>query len=451
MLKELKEFVPVNSGLHSIWAVAILYGASHKKEGQIFMIGQTREIVIVGGGIVGTLACLQLLERGWKVTMFDRVEPGTPAQTSWGNAGSISVGNVIPLGKPGFMTDGLVKLVSPNSPLLLPMTYLHRSLPWIFKVGSYANRMVAEQISKDIGALNMLSGDTWQNLRDDYGLQPFLAENGWLKLYESERSFKRTAGERRLMQELGIPFQVLSRSDIKDHEPEFSPIFAKAILQLSSLGINSPGSLMKRLQEIVRERGAEVIIKDIQSIGKAESGFVLQTACRPYSVRKLLLSSGAWSAKLAKMIGHNFPLETERGYHLFYDAGVPLKGPSINIDRYVAMSPMESGVRVTSCVELGGLSRGPDYGRIRRLSKFAVKALPKLQGMEGREWMGYRPSLPDSKPVIGKSTIHDGLFFAFGNGHLGMTQAAGTGKLIAQAINGEPASIPLDPFSPARF
>lgn len=410
-----------------------------------------KNITVLGGGIVGMMACLQLQRKGWQVTVIDRLEPGTPGQTSWGNAGSISVGNVTPLGKPGFLFDGLSKAISPNSPLLMPFSYLHRSLPWVLKVLRQSNKEKADSISRDIGALNILSGETWTGLLDDWDIRQFVANNGWLKLYENERSFKKTAHECRLMEEMDIPFQVMDRKDISDHEPELAPMFVGAILQKSSLGINSPGRLLGHLTDLARAQGAQIVRADIKAVRKAGDDFILVAQAAEHRTSRLLLASGAWSAKMAAMLGHDFPLETERGYHLFFDKHVPLKGPTINMDRYVAMSPVEGGVRVTSCVELGGLERAPQYDRMHRLSRFARKALPQLNACEGKEWMGYRPSLPDSKPVIGGSDSHKGLYFAFGNGHLGMTQAAGTGQLIAEHINREPTAIPLEPFAPNRF
>lgn len=410
-----------------------------------------KNITVLGGGIVGMMACLQLQHRGWQVTIIDRLEPGSPGQTSWGNAGSISIGNVTPLGKPGFLFDGLTKAMSPNSPLLMPLAYLHRSLPWVLKVLRQSNKQTADGISRDIGALNILSGEIWAGLLDDWNIRQFVANNGWLKLYESERSFKKTAHECRLMEEMNIPFQVLDRQDITDHEPELAPMFVGAILQKSSLGINSPGRLLGHLTALARAQGAQIVRADIKAVRKAGDDFILVAQAAEHRTSRLLLASGAWSAKMAAMLGHDFPLETERGYHLFYDRHVPLKGPTINMDRYVAMSPVEGGVRVTSCVELGGLERDPHYDRMHRLSRFARKALPQLASCDGKEWMGYRPSLPDSKPVIGRSDHHSGLFFAFGNGHLGMTQAAGTGRLIAELINREPTAISVEPFAPNRF
>lgn len=408
-------------------------------------------ISIVGGGIIGMMACLQLQKRGWQVTVFDRVQPGTPGQTSWGNAGSISIGNVTPLGKPGFLLDGMAKALSLNSPLLMPPAYMHKSIPWVLQVLQQSDHHAAEQISKEIGTLNSLSGEVWSGLLEELKLQSFVARNGWLKLYESEKSFQKTEAERRLMEDLGIPFQVMDRGEITEHDPAFSPIFSKAILQTGSLGINSPGRLMEHLSALAGQQGAEIVVENINSVTRSADGFALETDAGQHQTKSLLLASGAWSGEVAAQFGYDFPLETERGYHLFYERFVPLKGPSINMDRYVAMSPMEDGVRVTSCVELAGLKKDADYKRMHRLSKFAEKALPELKSCKTREWMGYRPSLPDSKPVIGKSDHQPGLYFAFGNGHLGMTQAAATGQLIAEIASREDTSIPVEPFSPYRF
>ncbi len=410
-----------------------------------------KEITIIGSGIVGVMACLYLQMDGWQVTLIDRFQPGDSGQTSWGNAGSISIGNVTPLGKPGILLDSASMLISKNSPLSMPVDYLHHSLPWLLKVLKTSGKNASTNIAKEICALNNVSGSAWRELIEKLGLSEFIAPNGWLKLYEKKASFEKTVTERKIMSDAGMDYEVLGEKEIQEHEPALAPIFSRAILQKGSLGINSPGKLMQRLAEIAKKKGAVFLNKEVASIRKRENGFELHVEGEVYTANKILVAAGAWSARLAKQLGHNIPLEAERGYHVFFDENIKLKGPSINMDRYVAMSSMEGGVRVTSCVELAGLEKAPNYNKIQHLSKFANKALPDLKKAGAKEWMGYRPSLPDSKPVIGKSDTCAGLFFAFGHGHLGMTQGAGTGKLISELIRNVPTTIPLSPFAASRF
>jgi len=412
---------------------------------------KTREVTILGAGIVGMMSGLHLLEKGFSVTLIDRHEPGDRDQTSYGNAGAISIGNMMPMGKPGFVKEGAGMLLDPLAPLMLPMTYWHRSFPWVAQVCVTGTEKKALATARAIGALNLVSAAAWRKSVADLKLEDLVRPNGWLKLYETEASFAKTRWEQQLMDELGIAYEVLDRQQICDREPDIAPVFHGALYQTESLAINNPGELMKRLAETAHSRGAIFHKADVRAIERQEDGYRLSLSDSTHDCARLLLTAGAWSQRLLGPLGYHIPLETERGYHLMFDSGASLSGPVINMDRYTAICPMAPKIRMTSCVELAGLDQPADYSRITKLAGVAQAFLPKLGGEITDRWMGYRPSLPDSRPVIGEASRDPGLFLAFGHGHLGMTQGAGTGQLVAELISQGQASLDLEPYSPARF
>jgi D-amino-acid dehydrogenase len=171
-----------------------------------------------------------------------------------------------------------------------------------------------------------------------------------------------------------------------------------------------------------------------------------------YPCAHAVICAGAWSTQLLADLGYAIPLESQRGYHVTIpQPGVAVSRPVIAADRKVFLTPMEDGLRVAGTVEFGGLERPPTRRRAHYLVRDVARVFPRAQvPVDWTFWMGHRPCLPDSMPVMGQSR-HRGLWLNFGHGHLGLTMSAPSGDILARAIRGEPANIDLAPFSFARF
>ncbi|WP_308909117.1 NAD(P)/FAD-dependent oxidoreductase [Pseudokordiimonas caeni] len=412
---------------------------------------QDRNVTIVGGGIIGLMTAYHLMERGIAVTIIDAVPPGDRAQTSYGNAGSISIGNVLPLGKPGFVMDGIRMTLDPESPLVMPVSYMPRIAPWLYKVWRASGPATVETSAKASALLSHESLEAWQALVADLKLGDLVRPDGWLKLYETEASFEKTAKERALMDRFGFGYRVLDPDALAELEPGIAPIYPKAILQTQSLAIRNPGRCVSALASHLLARGAAFTLGRVTHIERTEGGYYVKGEGIDHLARELVIAGGAWSNRLLKGLGISVPLETERGYHLMFDGGSGLSRPTVNMNRYFVLCPMEQGLRMTACVELAGLDAKPDYRRIRRLVAHAKRMLPGMATDERDQWLGFRPSMPDTRPVIGEASGHKGLYLAFGHGHMGMTHSAGTGRLLAGLIaSGEGGDV-LAPFTPSRF
>jgi len=412
---------------------------------------QDRKVTIVGGGVIGLMTAYHLIEHGIGVTIIDAVSPGDRSQTSYGNAGSISVGNVLPLGKPGFITDGIRMTLDPESPLVMPVSYMPRIAPWLFKVWRSSGAATVEDTAVATAALNQETLSAWTALVEKLGLNDLVRPDGWLKLYETEESFAKTAKERACMDRFGFTYRVLDRDALAELEPNIAPIYPKAILQTQSLAIRNPGRCIATLAGHLAARGVGFIKGKVANIAHTNDGYRITGEGLDHQARELVVAGGSWSNRLLAGVGINVPLETERGYHLMFDGVDTIGRPTVNMDRYFVLCPMEQGLRMTACVELAGLDAEPDYRRIRRLVAHARRMLPSMQADERDQWLGFRPSMPDTRPVIGEASNHKGLYLAFGHGHLGMTQSAGTGRMLAAMIAGQKPGADLAPFSPARY
>ena len=207
------------------------------------------------------------------------------------------------------------------------------------------------------------------------------------------------------------------------------------------------------VDETMRMIGAEFGRVAETRIVPGAQGWHLQGERASFDADSVVLAAGAWSAALLRPLGLDVPLESQRGYHLHLrQPGIALGRPVVLADRKIFISPMETGLRIAGTVEFGGLDAPPTERRAAMLGPQVKPGLPGIRlEQDGQTWMGHRPCMPDSMPVIGPVPGLAGLWCAFGHGHLGLTGAANTGLLIAAAMRGDNVMSRLRPFSITRF
>jgi D-amino-acid dehydrogenase len=410
-----------------------------------------KQIVVVGAGVVGAAVALALVRDGHRVLLLDRERPAAGA--SFGNAGAIVNGSCAPTAMPGVWKEALRSIGKPLSPLSIRPAYLPRALPWLVRFVGDSRPSRVLRIARDLYALTRRAVPSWRSLTDGTDLARFLHEGGWLKVYESERSFAKTAAVRTLMDSVGSSYQVLSADDIRDLEPNLAPVFEYGIFQKDSLRCPDPGGLVKAMVEHAVAAGAEFRKAEVTGLSIDGERVRVQGPAAPVHADKVVIAAGAWSAPLASQVGNRVPLETERGYHMMLPKGSErlLSRPVMNGDRFFVLSPMADGIRMTSQVEIAGLDAPPSYARIRKLLPEARRMLPELNATETSVWMGCRPSLPDSLPVIGASKASPNVLFAFGHQHLGLTLAAATALVISSLVAGRDPGLDLGPYRPGRY
>ena len=413
------------------------------------------DIAIVGAGIVGICAAACLAEAGLSVTVFDRT--GICEETSSGNAAAFAFSDVLPLSQKGMIRNLPRWLADPLGPLAIPPSYLPRLAPWLWRFwrAGAASRYEAALTAQ--GALMKLAESEWMALMDRSGTRHMLREDGSLELYESEAEFQASLPGWAARERCGIEYRHVTGKALAVLQPGLSPQFVKGTFVPGWKTVADPKLLGKAIWTYAEGLGARFVQTELETAKLAravqgETEVVLRF--RDGTVRKarhLLIAAGAWSHRFARLFGERIPLETERGYN------TTLPRTSFDVKRQLIFSghgfvvtPLDTGLRVGGAVELAGLERPPNYARSKAMLEKARRFLPGLDPAGGREWMGFRPSLPDSVPVIGRARL-PGVFYAFGHGHLGLTQAAATGRLIADLVLGKNPPIDLSPFSPQRF
>ncbi len=412
---------------------------------------ESDDVVVIGGGIVGICAAAYLAEAGYRVTVLDRA--GICEGASSGNAGAFAFSDVLPLAHKGMMRNLPKWLADPLGPLSIPPAYLPRLLPWLYRfwragaAGSYEGALAAQ------AALMNLAEAEWAGLMRRSATAAMLREDGALELYESAAEFSASLPGWAARGRFGISHRHVEGEELAALQPGLSPRFVKATFVPGWKTVADPELLGKAVWAYAEARGARFERKDVVRIAAEEAGAALHlsdgTVRRP---ARLVVAAGAWSHLLARAFGDRIPLETERGYNTTLPADAFAVKRQLTFPGHgFVITPLSTGLRVGGAVELAGLERPPDYARSNAMLEKAKRFLPGLDPCGGREWMGFRPSLPDSLPVVGRARGRGDVFYAFGHGHLGLTQAAATGRLIRELVSGQAPAIDISAFSPRRF
>ncbi|PKR58555.1 NAD(P)/FAD-dependent oxidoreductase [Thalassospira lohafexi] len=412
-----------------------------------------QKAVVIGAGIIGVNVALALQDKGYDVTILDRGEPGMGA--SFGNAGGIAVTECAPIAMPGTLMNVPGWLMDPLGPLSVRWGYLPKMLPWLLRFLAASSKSRVEQIATELAALLNRAWDDYDPVIAKAGLaDAVFKKEGAMAVYRSDASRRKDDYASDLRRRNGIKIRDLTRAEVRDLEPDLAPIFSCGVMEEDWGRVLDPYKIVMGLYKCFLDQGGKFETAEVTDFvyrdGKPRAA--MTTSGDQITFDTVVVACGAWSKTLAKRLGSPVPLDTERGYNTtvpYHDA--KLSRMVICADDSFVMTPMEMGIRVGGAVELGGLTAAPNYDRAKALFAKGKEVLPKLNGDGGTEWMGFRPSMPDSKPVISKSPNHQNVFFAFGHGHLGLTMGATTGRLISDLMSGEETPINMTPYRINRF
>ncbi len=409
------------------------------------------DILIIGAGIVGLATAAILTESGRKVLVVDR--QGVCEGTSSGNAGALAFSDILPMASKGVLAKVPGWLMDPLGPFTICPSYLPKLLPWLYRFWRASSAGMLELTVQAQGAMMRLAEPEMLGLMQRAGIGHMIREDGSLELYESENELNASLPGWSARKAAGIIFEHLRGNQLRACQPGLSPRFIAGTFVPGWKTVTDPKQVGQGLWDYAQRNGAVFEKGEVSSISANGPGVIAQfTDGQTVLAGKVVIAAGAWSHRLAQNLGDRIPLETERGYNTTLPVGAfDLKRQLIFSGHGFVVTPLETGIRVGGAVELGGLDLPPNYKRAEVMLRKAEQFLPGLQSKGGRQWMGYRPSTPDSLPVIGRSHSTDKVLYAFGHGHLGLTQSAVTARLINDLIGGHMPSIPIDPYSPKRF
>jgi glycine/D-amino acid oxidase-like deaminating enzyme len=409
------------------------------------------DIVIIGGGIVGTTATLALQDAGLRTITFDPLEVG--AGTAEGSAGFLHDGEIFPLPHPRLLTAVPRMLLDPLGPLVFRWPYLPRLLGWST---TFLRAMRKEMRDAGIAALSQLNKTAVDALADmaaAAGAAGLIVRNGGLKVCRDARTLDAMAREITCFERAGIPAQVLDARALSAMEPGLSQSLAGGMFFPNSAHCIDLAEMGRRLGARVRSRG-DVVLAAVERIVPERNGTwtVAYGLRERVSAARVLVAAGHASAKLLRPLGYRVPLAPARGYHLMLaDPGVQLGRPVIFEEAHFGATPMRAGLRLAGTMEFAAADTPPDMRRAENLFRLAMPYLPGLQRVHATVWMGVRPVSADDLPMIGRAARHSGLYYSFGHGHLGLTQSAVSARALAALVTGAPSPVDLRPFDLARF
>ncbi len=411
----------------------------------------SKSISVIGAGSIGVSSALHLQQRGWQVTLIDRREPGL--ETSYGNAGIINAGSLIPLNNPGIHKSLPTYLKNKSPQLRYNPKHILKNLPWAIQFLQNSKTSKANKASQALHELTSRSLLEHKAFMQRSGNMHRLSELGWLRLFREGKSYDPQSYEARQHKHYGIPGQVLSPDEIHDLEPSLNRIYASGYLLSGAASINNPGALVKEYAQQFVADGGTVLQTSIQNMAVNGDTIKCTTSSGTHECEKLLVAAGPWSNDVLAMLHYDVPLNVERGYHMHYQlpAATTLNRPLHDVQRGFIMCPMEMGVRVTSGVELNNRDAEHNYAQLEQIKPYISEAIALGEHTEDPIWKGNRPTLPDSKPIIGQAPKHNNVYFAFGHQHIGLMTGPITGKLIAELVSGERSDVDLSHFSPERY
>ena len=410
-----------------------------------------RHFAVVGAGVVGVCCALQLQRDGHHVTLVDYQGPGEG--TSRGNAAVIAGGACEPVAMPGIVRRVPGMLADPLGPLAIRWSYLPRLAPWLLRFIAASRPDRVEDISKALRELSLRCVSAFKPLTQAAHITDMIRDTGWLSVYKTETSFQLVRGELELQLRRGIKFDVLTGDQIRQMEPSLAPIFERGVFYPeNSLTVNNFRFVQCLAEDFVGHGGRLLCERVIDVVIGPQGPRELVTEQNRHRIDAVVIAAGAWSRELTRRLGHKVPLDTERGYHVMLpNPGVVPRLPIHIGDHGFVATPLEHGLRFAGTVELGGLRAPPNWGRADILLQHGRTAFPGLNEAGLERWMGFRPSFPDSLPVISGSPKAPNTYFAFGHGHLGLSFAAITGKIIADLAGDRDPGFDLAPYRVDRW
>lgn len=406
------------------------------------------DVAVIGAGVVGLAVAQRLAAEGHGVVLVDPAEPGSGA--SFGNAGTIADYAVQPVGTPAVLRALPSLLFDRDSPLSVRRAALGTLAPWLLR---FAVESLPARARANAAALAGLLADAaplWRELATTIGGTDLIRDRGAMYLYATPGDLRAAEADMVQRRALGVRVELLRGEEVRQMEPALPPQ-AGAALFPGALFLTDPGAMVARLAGAVRGAGVQVLAASAERLERRGAGVRVTGPGLDLTAGRVVIAAGAHSKALARQAGDRLPLDTERGYHAEWDMATPrLSRPCCPTARGFYLCPMEGRLRVAGTVELGGLTAPPSPHRVARLVEGARALFPDL-GEPDRVWMGFRPSMPDSLPVIGASRDGAQVIHAFGHGHIGLTLAPATAGIVADLVAGRELPAAAAPFTPLRF
>lgn len=417
--------------------------------------GDRKNVLVIGGGFIGLSSAIWLQKSGHTVTLVDKNPPVEGGEydhaSSFGNACTMAYGACMPIATTGILKQVPAMLLDREGPLSIFWRDLPSLSPWLW---SFLVASTPAEVSRIVSVL----GDLMR--RAEYGnaelfkvsnTEHLIRRTGCLHLYRTEKAYNNAKINFQMYEREKVYMEFLSKDEVKELEPNLAPEYYKGVMYGDEYSVDTPHNFAIGLAKAFVDNGGKLIKGMANSLSASEKGINVNINGETATYDNAVVAGGAWSKQLAKTFGDNIRLDTERGYHvLFPENGGLLNTPTCYPETGFYMTPLSEGIRAAGTVELGGLGQPMREVRTAAIEKHVRKYLPGVT-KAGREWLGFRPSMPDSLPVISQSATDKRVVYAFGHGHVGLTLAGLTGYMVNNFISNLEQPFDLTPLRADRY
>jgi len=409
------------------------------------------DVIVLGAGIVGTSAALQLAKRGLSVALVDRRDPGE--ETSYGNAGVIEGNTVFPAAFPSSLSRRIRVALKRSTEANYHLAFLPQVVPWLlaFRAASRPERLIeTARVMRPLFARAVAEHEV---LMLEAGATRYLRRDGWLKVYRSDRAFAGLAPELALAEEFGLPLLRLDLEGARALEPNLSAVVRHAVHWPHAASVSNPLAVTRAYAARFSTLGGAVLTGDARTLQRANGSWRVATAQGPLDADVAVLALGPFAPEVLDPLGIKLPLGIKRGYHRhFRPAGnAALTRPVVDPETGFCLAPMEQGIRLTTGAEFAARDAPATPVQLDRLMPAARSLFPLGEPVEATPWMGCRPCFADSRPVIGRALGHPGLWLSYGHAHWGLTLGPASGRLLAEMITGATPFCDPAPYGAERF
>ena len=410
------------------------------------------DVAVVGGGVIGLCVAERLAREGLAVTLVER--QAIAAGASAGNAAGFAFSEVMPMASAATLRSAIRWFFDPTGPFSVVLRDLPQTAGWLLRFALAARRQRFERSLATLAALMRLEQDCLPELLARTGLESLVRETGALYLYQSERALERDRAGWELRRAHGTECVELDAAALHDLQPGLSPRVEAAVHAPRFRMVTDPGAYCRALHDALTRDGVETRLARVERLQASADAVILHG---PEGIlgraARVVLAAGPWSAPLAAALGDSVPLIGERGYNTTFPRAA---FPSLERLMFFAadgfvISPLADGIRVGGASEIASLERAPNFDRARAMVRRARQLVTALEPCNGREWMGIRPTTPDTLPVIGRSSASRRIVYAFGHGHLGLTLASSSARLAADLVLERKTEIDIDALAAGRF
>lgn len=412
----------------------------------------TKSAIVIGAGITGVSSAEWMRRDGWDVTLIDRIAPGDPEQTSFGNAGLIARGAILPVSTPGLWLSAPKMLLDPSSPLFLRWSYLPKLLPWLVPFLRNGNETKIKEIAAGLAALTSDSVDQHMALSAGTPAAKFLQTGDYVNLYRKKSDYLEDPFSIATRKTHGFDPVHINRAEILERDPNIGPNYTFGTVFKDYGWLTSPGDYVAALFQHYSGQGGGFQHGEVVDISPDDRPSVTLKGGEVLTADKVVLAAGAWSARLTKKLNIPMKLEAERGYHIsMFNPNFTAPNPYMITDARFVMTPMDGFLRAAGVVEYGGLDAPASDAPSALLRKQMKSVYPALEFETETVWMGRRPTTPDSLPVLGEVAGMPNIIHAYGGQHIGITIGPRLGRMVADIAEGRRGNTDLSAYKVDRF